>query len=243
MPDAAQTAFVVNIGATSCRIPPADNTSTKEMIMMNKRIGTILAATFLALSFGGMAIAEEKAPAAAATADKTPAPKPKRKRTAIRKEQTTTVTATVQALDLEKRVVTLKGSKGNIFDLKVGPQAKNLDQVKVGDEVVITYYESVAYRLLKPGEAPVPTTQTDVVETSKKGAKPSGVAGSQSTLTATIEALDMKAHTATLKGPDGKSVTIKAQDPKNLEAVKVGDEVVITYTEALAISVEKPTKK
>ena len=211
--------------------------------MLKKRIVTILSVSLLALSVGGMAIAEEKAPAAATTADKAPAPKPKRKRTAIKKERTSTVTATVQALDLEKRVVTLKGPKGNIFDVKVGPQAKNLKQVQVGDEVVITYYESVAYRLLKPGETPVPTTQTDVVETAKEGAKPAGVAGSQTTLTATIEALDLKAQTATLKGPDGKSVTVKAQDPKNLEAVKVGDEVVITYTEALAISVEKKKKK
>ena len=211
--------------------------------MLKKRIVTILSVSLLALSVGGMAIAEEKAPVAATTADKAPAPKPKRKRTAIKKERTSTVTATVQALDLEKRVVTLKGPKGNIFDVKVGPQAKNLKQVQVGDEVVITYYESVAYRLLKPGETPVPTTQTDVVETAKEGAKPAGVAGSQTTHTATIEALDLKAQTATLKGPDGKSVTVKAQDPKNLESVKVGDEVVITYTEALAISVEKKKKK
>jgi len=161
----------------------------------------------------------------------------------FKKEQTTTVTATVQALDLETRVVTLKGPQGNVFDVKVGARAKNLNQVKVGDEVVITYYESVAYRLLKPGEAPVPTTQTDVVETAKQGAKPAGVAGSQTTLTATIEAIDLKAQTATLKGPNGKSVTVKAKDPKNLESVKVGDEVVITYTEALAISVEKAQKK
>src|SRR5512137_1674074 len=110
--------------------------------MLKKRIVTILSVSLLALSVGGMAIAEEKAPAAATTADKAPAPKPKRKRTAIKKERTSTVTATVQALDLEKRVVTLKGPKGNIFDVKVGPQAKNLKQVQVGDEVVITYYES-----------------------------------------------------------------------------------------------------
>jgi hypothetical protein len=211
--------------------------------MMKKRFIAVLAAALLALSYGGMAVAEEKAPAASAPADKATPAKPKRKRTAIKKERTTTVTATVQALDLGKRIVTLKGPQGNVFDIKVGPQAKNLNQVKVGDEVVITYYESIAYRLLKPGEAPVPTTQIDVVDTAKEGAKPAGAAGSQTTLTATIEALDLKAHTATLKGPDGKSVTVKAQDPKNLEAVKVGDEVVITYTEALAISVEKAPKK
>jgi Ni,Fe-hydrogenase I large subunit len=219
---------------------PAEQTFTKELLMMKKRIVTMLTASLLALSLGGMAIAEETT---LAPTDKTTAPKVKRKRTAVTKERTTTVTATVQALDLAKRVATLKGPKGELFDVKVGPQAKNLAQVKVGDEVVITYYESVAYRLLKPGEAAVPTTQTDVVGTAPKGEKPAGIAGSQTTLTATILALDPKAQTATLKGPEGKIVTVKVKDPKNMEAVKVGDEVAITYTEALAISVEKPPKK
>ncbi|MCK7506097.1 MAG: hypothetical protein MZV70_19805 [Desulfobacterales bacterium] len=43
----------------------------------------------------------------------------------------------------------------------------------------------------------------------------------------------------TLKGPEGNKETIKVKDPKNLKKVKVGDNVVISYTEALAISVEK----
>jgi hypothetical protein len=47
----------------------------------------------------------------------------------------------------------------------------------------------------------------------------------------------------TFKGPEGNSHTVKAQDPKNLEKVKVGDKVEITYTEALGISVEKAKKK
>jgi len=204
---------------------------------MNKMFAVLVAA-LLALSVGGMAIAEEMSPG-----DPAPAQKTKRKRTSVKKERVTTATATVQAIDLDKRIVTLKGPAGKVFDVKVGPQAKNLPQVKVGDEVTVKYYESVAYRLLKPGEAPVPTQQTDLVETAKKGEKPGGLAASQTTLTATVEAIDMKAQTATLKGPEGKSFTVKAQDPKNLEAAKVGDEVVITYTEALAISVEKTKKK
>jgi hypothetical protein len=36
--------------------------------------------------------------------------------------------------------------------------------------------------------------------------------------------------------------TAKVQDPANLEKVKVGDELMITYTEALAISVEHVKK-
>jgi hypothetical protein len=47
----------------------------------------------------------------------------------------------------------------------------------------------------------------------------------------------------TLKGPEGKSVIVQVKDPKKLENVKVGDQVSITYTQALAISVQKAPKK
>jgi hypothetical protein len=47
----------------------------------------------------------------------------------------------------------------------------------------------------------------------------------------------------TLKNSDGKSLTVKVEDRKALENVVVGDEVVITYAEAIALSVEKAKKK
>ena len=53
----------------------------------------------------------------------------------------------------------------------------------------------------------------------------------------------MKAKTATLKWENGKSVTVTPRDPKNLEKVKVGDRPAITYTEAVAVKVEKAEKK
>ena len=46
-------------------------------------------------------------------------------------------------------------------------------------------------------------------------------------------------YQVTLKGPEGNKETIKVKDPNNLKKVKVGDQVVISYTEALAIAVEK----
>jgi ASC-1-like (ASCH) protein len=64
----------------------------------------------------------------------------------------------------------------------------------------------------------------------------------QVTVTATVETIDKNSQYVTLKGQEGKTVEVKVKDPKNLEGVKVGDEVVITYTEALAISVEKAGK-
>lgn len=158
------------------------------------------------------------------------------------KERTVKKTATVQDVDLEKRVVTLKGEEGNVFDLKVGEQAKNLPQVKVGDLVTVQYYESLAFEVSKPGQAVGAGTSSSVAS-AKPGEKPAGIAAGQTTIVATVEAIDAKKNYVTLKGPDGKAKEIKVKDPKNLVNVKVGDQVAITYTEALAISVETAKKK
>ena len=69
---------------------------------------------------------------------------------------------------------------------------------------------------------------------------PAGAVPRQVTVTATVEDISPKKTYVTLKGPEGKTVDVKVRDPKNLENVKAGDQVIITYTEGLAISAEKP---
>ena len=90
------------------------------------------------------------------------------------------------------------------------------------------------------------TPGTTVQETrvgSKPGETPAGAIGREVTVTATITAINKKAETVTIKGPRGNTETIKAKDPKNLDLVKVGDLVEITYAQALAVSLDKPAKK
>jgi len=160
--------------------------------------------------------------------------------------QTATVveeTATVEAIDQSTRMVTLKGPKGNSVTFKASDEVRNLAQVKVGDTVKFAYYESLAVRVLKKGEAFPAAGESAAMARAKPGEKPAGVVGAETTVNATITAIDKKAKTATLKGEDGKSVTVTPRDPKNLDKVKVGDRLVITYTEAIGVKVEKAEKK
>ncbi|MGA2404168.1 MAG: hypothetical protein ABSG91_21100, partial [Syntrophobacteraceae bacterium] len=163
------------------------------------------------------------------------------KKRSVKKQRIVTVQATVEAIDLENRVVTLKGTKGTDFDISVGEKVKNLPQVKVGDKVTAKYYEAIAVRVLKPGESGVIAGETGGVATAKPGEKPGGIAGHEITISAKVEAIDKKMPSVTLIGPAGRSVTVQVENPKNLKKLKVGDQVEITYTEAVAISV-KPAK-
>jgi len=152
-------------------------------------------------------------------------------------------TATVMAVNQSTRMLTLKGPEGNAITFKASDEVRNLAQVQVGDEVKFAFYESLAVRVLGKEEAFPPAGESAAMSRAKPGEKPAGVVGTETSVNATITAIDMQAKTATLKGEDGKSVTVTPRDPKNLEKVKVGDRLVITYTEAVAVKVEKAEKK
>jgi hypothetical protein len=111
----------------------------------------------------------------------------------------------------------------------------NLPQVRVGDKVAVDYYESFAVRMAKPGE--VRDEVKGMVGLAKPGEKPGYVEAAETTVTAAILDIDKTRETVALKGPDGDVVAVKVANPANLDKVKVGDTIVITYTEALAIAV------
>jgi hypothetical protein len=152
--------------------------------------------------------------------------------------------ATVTAIDLKNRMVTLKGPEGKETTIHVDKRARNLPQVKVGDVVKVAYVQQVAWQARKPGDA-APSSDVgaeQAVVRAEPGQKPAGAVGQRVTFTATIEAIDLDKGTVTLKGPQGNSQTVKARNPANLKKVKVGDLVDITYTEVVAIKVDPAPK-
>ena len=153
-----------------------------------------------------------------------------------------TVTATVQAIDQKTRQVTLKGPEGKVVSFKAGDEVKNLAQVKVGDQVVVKYFESIAFKLQKPGSTKPEASLDEGIVAAKPGEKPAGAAARKIRVTTTIQAIDAIASYVTLVGPEGNAWDVKVKDPKVFTEVKIGDKVDVTYTEALAIAVEPAPK-
>jgi hypothetical protein len=157
---------------------------------------------------------------------------------------TNKVTAKAKVVDIDRanRTVTLQQPNGEKTEVKVGDDVRNFDQIKKGDQVVVQYYESVGLDLRKGGGKGQPSASTgpDVVQVAPKGGKPAGVAASTSVITARVEAIDPQKRLVTLRGPKGNTVTVRAGDEVNLARIKKGDQVEATYTQALAVAVDKP---
>ena len=151
-----------------------------------------------------------------------------------------TETATIVAIDATNRLITLKDKDGVTDTIVAGPEVKRFAELKVGDVVTFRYYESVVYAIQKPGDkAPAPAAGGIVRST---GPKPGGTLSEQLTAVVTVQEVDAKIPSVTIKTEDGNVISVKVEDPKNITGLKVGDKVQITYTRALAISVEAPKK-
>ena len=193
-----------------------------------------LAIALVAAALAGTALAQAPAPKGGATVVSEPG-----KAAAVRAVE---VSAQVVAIDKATRTVTLKGPKGDAVDVVAGSEVKNFDQIKVGDLVVARYLEALTLELRKTKAGAGGPTVTEEAARAKPGERP-GVAGArQVTAIADVVAVDPAKSTITLKGPRGNVVTLAVQNPDHFKVVKKGDQVEVSYTEAMALSVEPAPK-
>ncbi len=153
-----------------------------------------------------------------------------------------TATATVQAIDSANRIITLRSEDGTEDMMYVPTDVTRFDQVKVGDKLKVRYHESMVFQVRKPGETP--NKPGDAVNASKTpGAKPGAQMSRQITATVDVVSVDPSVPSITVKTADGRTVTRKIENKKNIEGVKAGDKIDITFTQAALVAIEAPTAK
>ncbi|WP_341679248.1 hypothetical protein [Niveibacterium sp. SC-1] len=147
------------------------------------------------------------------------------------------VSAEVTAIDAATRTVTLKGPKGNVFDVVADEKVRNFDQIKVGDHLRVTYAQAVALELKKGGQSL--RSRTDKTDTARaaEGDKPAAAAAREVTVVADVVQVDKKKATVTLRGPE-RTVVLHVKDKSVLTKVKAGDQVEATFVTALALAIE-----
>ncbi len=152
-----------------------------------------------------------------------------------------TVTGTIEAIDYTNREVSLKGPLGRVETFAVDNRVKRLDEAKVGDKVTLDYYLGFDAELRKPtpDEEQHPLQVLQGAGKAGKDESPAAGALRRIKAVATIEGLDRPTQTVTVKGPLGRYFTARVADPARLEQARIGETIVITFTEAAAVSLKK----
>lgn len=145
-----------------------------------------------------------------------------------------TIRAWVEVIDKTNRALTLKGPRGGTVTLEV-KDVKTLDAMAVGDPVVAAYMEALAVQVKRvPG-----VSGQEVQLVSKAGQSPSATVGREVVVTTMITGLDKRAQTVTIKVPGGNTETIKVKHAVSLQGLDAGDMAELTYTQALAITIDR----
>ena len=150
-----------------------------------------------------------------------------------------TATVTIQAIDSKTRNVTLRNDRGEEDTYTVSSAVTRFNELKVGDKVRMTYYESIVLQLLKPGDKANPAS-LDAAMTRAKSALPAGTVALQERRVVTVKTIDMAVPSITVTTEDGRTFTRRVENKANLEGVKPGDRIEIIYTQAVMASVEPP---
>ena len=156
--------------------------------------------------------------------------------------RTVEVSAQILAIDKATRTLTLKGPKGEVLDVVAGDEVRNFDQIKVGENVVARYVAALTLELKKTKVAAGDPTVREGMAKAQPGERPAVAGARQITAIADVTAVDPQKSTITLKGPRGNVVTLNVLNPDQFKVVKKGDQVEVTYTEALALTVEPAPK-
>lgn len=176
-----------------------------------------LSAVCASVLFAGSAIAQQPVAAPAQIID------------AAARTEATTMVAAISAVDARNRVVTLKGPTGNEFAVHVAKSVK-LSNIQAGDTVDATYVRATALDF-----------QTgDGIRMAKRTVANDGVdAMKRTTVISNVWAVDRAHGDVTVLGPFGHLNAVHLQDPAELNGVKVGDQLKITYTQAIATALVK----
>jgi Cu/Ag efflux protein CusF len=148
--------------------------------------------------------------------------------------RTISVSAVIKAIDHKARTVTLRSETGEEETFTAGPAVTRFDQLKAGDTIRATYSESLVVELRKSGAGGV----TAGVSGGRLKEVPGGYVGAVQQATVTVKAVDMNAPSITVATADGRTMTRKIADKKNLEGIKPGDLLDITFTQSLLVNAE-----
>ena len=151
------------------------------------------------------------------------------------------VEAVITDIDHENREVTLQLPGGAFVTMTVSEEARRLDEFEVGDVIVATYLTSLAGEVREPTEEEKanPWQEVDGAMVAGLEQRP-GIAGMRVIkAVCTIEGMNRVAGTVMVEDPRGKYHLIGDIAPERFEGRMLGDTIILVYSEAVALSLEK----
>ena len=154
------------------------------------------------------------------------------------------IQASVENIDAEKREITLKGPRGNLATLTANENVKRFDEIKIGDSIRAEYWTFLRAEFREPTAEEKATPLVVLAEASRapKEVDPAGVVGAVVKAIVKVVAIDYEGKKVAIQGPRGNFMILPVEDDAVLDNLKIEEVVIMTYAEAVALSLTKDTE-
>ncbi|MGB5320974.1 hypothetical protein [Lutimonas sp.] len=148
---------------------------------------------------------------------------------------------TVTDINAETRDITLMGTDGGLMTITAGEDVERFDEIAIDDVIKFDYftYLKAEFRDPTPEEVAEPVQMIAEAGKAPEGMDPAAVVGAVVKAVVTIEALNRPFMIATVSGPNGNYVSIPMEDEELMKELHIGEVLILTYAEAVAIALEK----
>ena len=152
-----------------------------------------------------------------------------------------TMQGTVTEIVKETREVTLMGTNGNLVTITASDAVERFDEIAVDDVIAFEYwtYMMAEFRQPTPEELAEPLVVIAEGGKAPEGIDPAAIVGAMVKAVVTIEVLNRPYMLATIRGPRGNYMTIEMEDKALIEQLNIGQVVILTYAEAMVVSLNK----
>ena len=134
----------------------------------------------------------------------------------------------VTKIDAANRTATLKNDQGET-QFVAGPGVKNFKQIKVGDQLNVSFEIGVAVELLNSKGNIRSEKQTTTVTTAPAGDKPAGTISNSTTVITDVMEIDKAKRNISVKGMDGEIHVIHVKNKKLFSQIALHDQIKVVY--------------
>jgi hypothetical protein len=148
---------------------------------------------------------------------------------------------TIKEINKDTREITVIGSEGELHTFTASEDVKRFDEIEVGEVITFGFYKFLKAEFRKPTEEEIAEPLVAVAEAEIAGMdmEPGAVIGAVVKAVVTIQVINLTYMYVTIKGPQGNYTTIDVEDADLIKKLHVGQVVIMTYGEAIAVTLTK----
>ena len=148
---------------------------------------------------------------------------------------------TIKEINNETREITVIGEEGELHTFTASEDIKRFDEIEVGEVITFGFYKFIKAEFRQPTaeEIAEPLVALAEAEIAGMDVEPGAVIGAVIKAVVTIQVINLPYMYVTIQGPRGKFITMDVEDAELIKKLHVGQIVILTYGEAIAVSLTK----